>query len=231
MNAPVDVSLTLVCKCAGRKLLKPNALPLGGAVVEVDDLCALVAAKDQRLADWALNDQLHIVACHPRAVRALFDQSGTPLPATVCITDQRADSFGTSGDDDLAWFPVIDQDRCSQCGQCFEFCLFGIYEKDAMGRVVVANPLQCKNNCPACARICPEVAIIFPKIAEAPLNGADIVDEALERERVKLDVDQLLGNDVYAALAARGQKRRALVNRRKLQQALLEREHCSRTKS
>jgi len=103
----------------------------------------------------------------------------------------------------VPWFPVIDYDRCTHCRQCLEFCLFGVYERDEGGKVIVAEPERCKTNCPACARLCPEVALIFPKADECPINGAEVVDEELERAKVKVNMERILGDDVYAALARR----------------------------
>jgi NAD-dependent dihydropyrimidine dehydrogenase PreA subunit len=60
------------------------------------------------------------------------------------------------------WYPVIDGSRCINCQHCLQFCLFGVYELDANGKVQVLNPDQCKPGCPACARICPQSAIMFP---------------------------------------------------------------------
>jgi ferredoxin len=94
--------------------------------------------------------------------------------------------------------------------------------------VFVANPQACKNNCPACARICPEAAIIFPKIGEEPINGAEITDEEKVKASIKLNVDEILGSDAYAALKARKQKRRSLLNKKKIEKALAERERCSK---
>jgi NAD-dependent dihydropyrimidine dehydrogenase PreA subunit len=74
----------------------------------------------------------------------------------------------------VPWFPVIDYDRCRNCKQCLNFCLFGVYRLSEEGKVEVRNPAGCKTNCPACARMCPQKAIIFPKYAEAPINGDDV---------------------------------------------------------
>ncbi len=71
----------------------------------------------------------------------------------------------------VSWFPVIDYDRCVNCKQCMNFCLFGVYGPSDDGRVRVQNPSGCKTNCPACARMCPQKAIIFPKYADSPING------------------------------------------------------------
>jgi Pyruvate/2-oxoacid:ferredoxin oxidoreductase delta subunit len=83
------------------------------------------------------------------------------------------------------WFPVIDGARCVQCQHCLQFCLFGVYELDGQGLVVVQNPDRCKPGCPACARVCPQSAIMFPlhqrdaAIAGAP--GALVVRDAAAR--------------------------------------------------
>ncbi|MCF7849484.1 MAG: ferredoxin family protein [Kiritimatiellales bacterium] len=224
----------LVCKCAERGLLSQSALePLlqeeGMSVVP--DLCKAAAEKLPMLGEIAAQPNPKIYACHPRAVRALFVFAGFPLPENTEIINLRDPASQTSDDPSMesnpAWYPVIDTSRCSNCGQCFEFCLFGVYEKDGEGRVKVVNPQSCKNNCPACARICPEAAIIFPKIGEEPINGAEIVDEKAVKENIRVNVDEILGDDVYATLAARKQKRRKLLDKKKIEKALAERKTCS----
>jgi ferredoxin len=92
-----------------------------------------------------------------------------------------------------------------------QFCLFGVYDVDADGKVRVVNPEGCKTNCPACARICPRAAIIFPKAEEDPINGAEITDEEAVKANVKINLEEYLGENVYAALAVRKMKRRRLV--------------------
>jgi hypothetical protein len=59
------------------------------------------------------------------------------------------------------WYPVLDRSRCVNCGQCMQFCLFGVYER-LDGRVEPVRPDNCKLGCPACARVCPKGAIMFP---------------------------------------------------------------------
>ena len=59
------------------------------------------------------------------------------------------------------WYPVLDYERCTNCKQCDEFCMFGVYSTDS-GTVTAAQPDNCKHGCPACARVCPEAAIMFP---------------------------------------------------------------------
>ncbi len=106
----------------------------------------------------------------------------------------------------IPWFPVIDFDRCNHCLQCLSFCLFGVYGVGVDRRVTVRAPENCKANCPACARVCPEQAIVFPKHKAAPINGDEVSDAAC-REAVKVDISALLGGDVYSRLRSRGESR------------------------
>ncbi|NMC21494.1 MAG: ferredoxin family protein, partial [Thermogutta sp.] len=71
------------------------------------------------------------------------------------------------------WYPVIDPDRCRQCYECVNFCLFGVFDLDTAGRIFVAQPEACRPGCPACARVCPEGAIVFPLYNDPIIAGAD----------------------------------------------------------
>jgi NAD-dependent dihydropyrimidine dehydrogenase PreA subunit len=223
----------LICRCAGRHLVDVDAVacpvsPEEGVVVP--DLCRAAVEKDPILGKGFTD----VHACHPRAVRALFEFAGHPLPVGTEMHDHRDPSACPSGNpsiqSDPAWYPVIDYDRCTSCGQCHDFCLFGVYSKEASGKVVVSNPESCKNNCPACARICPETAIIFPKVGESPINGAEVPNEEERKANVRINVDEMLVGDVYAALNARKEKRQSLLNQKKLEKALAERKKCSEKK-
>jgi NAD-dependent dihydropyrimidine dehydrogenase PreA subunit len=113
-----------------------------------------------------------------------------------------------AADDWVAWFPAIDYSRCKGCKQCLSFCLFGVYGLGEGGRVEVTQPRNCKTNCPACARICPDTAIVFPKCPDEPINGAEITDEQAARAAAAASARDILGSDPYAALRERRKRAR-----------------------
>ncbi len=218
--------------------------------VVADDLCDLAASDGRRMARWAAGGALRLVAaCRPRAVRNLFRAAGVELDGAVRLLDLRAESpgevarafervdaaGGPAAPDGAAgavradpaappaWYPVIDRDRCTRCGQCAGFCLFGVYASDADGTPRVVQPRSCKLNCPACARICPEAAIVFPKCPESPIDGAQITDEAAQRDRIRADIDRFLGPDPCAALRARRLRHAGPVDRARFERAMEER--------
>lgn len=125
------------------------------------------------------------------------------------------------------WFPVIDYDRCTNCMQCLSFCLFDVYGADENGKIEVRNEDNCKTNCPACSRVCPDVAILFPKYAKGPINGDVVRQEDLEKESMKVDISALLGGDIYSALRDRSEgARKRFSTERDESKALLERKRC-----
>lgn len=191
----------LFCRCAFSGII-PNArkariehalLAAGAKPVVVPDLCLLSEQRAPQLRELAATPGLVVIACHPRAVRWLFHFAGADLSPDATLLDQRdldaeevlrlAGIPAADGAPPPApasappawapWFPVIDESRCVNCKQCLAFCVFGVYQLSDAGRVRVAQPRNCKNNCPACARTCPTQAILFPKCPDAPINGAE----------------------------------------------------------
>lgn len=125
------------------------------------------------------------------------------------------------------WFPVIDYDRCTNCMQCLTFCLFEVYGVDASDKITVQTQSNCKTDCPACSRVCPEVAILFPKYKKGPINGDVVRQEDVKREAMKIDISALLGGDLYASLKNRSQEaRKRFSTERDESRALLERKRC-----
>jgi NAD-dependent dihydropyrimidine dehydrogenase PreA subunit len=111
------------------------------------------------------------------------------------------------------WYPIIDYDRCTACGECLEFCLFGVYDTDEEGRSVVSSPESCKPGCPACSRVCPAAAIMFPLFqGDEVIAGADegsIVPfnhEDIQRVRAACADGTLSQDDVVRACACSLQK-------------------------
>jgi Pyruvate/2-oxoacid:ferredoxin oxidoreductase delta subunit len=125
------------------------------------------------------------------------------------------------------WFPVIDYGRCTNCMQCLSFCLFDVYGVSPTSKIQVQNQDNCKTDCPACSRVCPEVAILFPKYRFGPVNGDEVNPDDLRREAMKVDISALLGGDIYAALRDRSVKAQSRFSKeRDEDRALKERQRC-----
>jgi NAD-dependent dihydropyrimidine dehydrogenase PreA subunit len=125
------------------------------------------------------------------------------------------------------WFPVIDYKRCTNCMQCLSFCLFDVYGVSTDGKIQVQNQSNCKTDCPACSRVCPEVAILFPKYRHGPIHGGEVNADDLRREAMKVDISALLGGDIYSALRDRSAKAKSRFSKeRDEDRALKERLNC-----
>lgn len=125
------------------------------------------------------------------------------------------------------WFPVIDFSRCTNCMQCLSFCLFDVYGVTSAGQITVQNETKCKTDCPACSRVCPEVAILFPKYKAGPINGDEVSDDDVRREAMKVDISSLLGGDIYSLLRDRSAKAKSRFSKeRDDDRALKERQRC-----
>lgn len=125
------------------------------------------------------------------------------------------------------WFPVIDYSRCTNCMQCLSFCLFDVYGVSEDKKIQVQNQSNCKTDCPACSRVCPEVAIMFPKYRHGPINGEEITADDVRREAMKVDISALLGGDIYSMLRDRSEKAKSRFSKeRDDERALKERQTC-----
>lgn len=105
--------------------------------------------------------------------------TGLPVPLPVI------------GGDDVRrrWYPVIDYSRCTNCMECIDFCLFGVYGVDHADRILVEEQDNCKKGCPACSRVCPVNAIIFPEHKTPGIAGA----EGSVSTDFKIDLSKLFG--------------------------------------
>ena len=210
-----DKPLVLFCNCIYSEIIDRDkkakilhTLRSSGINFEVvGDLCEYSAKKMSPLKKWAQAEPLTIIACYPRAVRWLFFAAGASLEnkqveflnmrtssaqeiisqiANENNTSQKGKQAGPQEKGDwVPWFPVIDYDRCKNCKQCMNFCLFGVYGLSENGKIEVQKPAGCKTNCPACARVCPFNAIIFPKYTEGPINGDEVSEEPNKKQNIK----------------------------------------------
>ncbi|MBI5760388.1 MAG: ferredoxin family protein [Planctomycetales bacterium] len=96
------------------------------------------------------------------------------------------------------WYPVIDYSRCTNCMECIDFCLFGVYGVDGQERILVEQQDNCKKGCPACSRVCPANAIIFPEHKTPAIAGAETGTAA----GLKVDLSKLFGAPSAIELAA-----------------------------
>lgn len=103
-------------------------------------------------------------------------------------TVQAATITRIEDDGNRRWYPVIDYSRCTNCMECIDFCLFGVYGVDKAETILVEQPDNCRKGCPACSRVCPENAIIFPQHKSPAIAGAQEIAGAL-----KIDLSRLFG--------------------------------------
>jgi NAD-dependent dihydropyrimidine dehydrogenase PreA subunit len=201
--------------------VRSAVLAQGGEVVDVGDFCAAAARGDSELAAVVAAPGAVLCGCHVRALLALAQRLlGRRLPGlqALDLREPEAGALAALGlaaapaalpiqaalpPSDDAWYPLIDAERCTNCGACHAFCLFGVYARDEGGAVRVQTPLSCKTDCPACARICPANAIIFPKSTDPAIDGALRTAEQLQGARVRLKPQEVFGGDLRAKLAAR----------------------------
>jgi heterodisulfide reductase subunit A-like polyferredoxin len=194
-------SCILFCQCGGgiitsekSEKIKSTLKAFDADLYFMEDFCGIALGKKDFINDIEKNyDRKIMVACYPRAIKSLLAQNGlelsgmevlnfrelnaqdidTKLHTEFSKAEGREGKTVISGVEVPAWYPVIDQPLCSNCGKCFKFCLFGVYTFHYK-QLKVVNPLNCKNNCPACGRNCPTSAIIFPRLKEGGvLAGAE----------------------------------------------------------
>lgn len=194
-------SCILFCQCGGgiipsekSEKIKSTLKLLNADLYLLEDFCGIALGKKDFIKEIDQKyDRKVMVACYPRAIKSLLAQNDLELSGlevlnfrelnTLDIDARLTAEFSKiegattqtiqSGLQVPAWYPVIDQPLCSNCGKCFKFCLFGVYTFHYK-QLKVVNPLSCKNNCPACGRNCPTSAIIFPRLKEGGvLAGAE----------------------------------------------------------
>jgi NAD-dependent dihydropyrimidine dehydrogenase PreA subunit len=58
------------------------------------------------------------------------------------------------------WYPIINENLCTSCNSCVDFCTHGVYENGDLYPKVV-NPDNCVEFCRGCSKICPSEAITY----------------------------------------------------------------------
>lgn len=219
-----DPNCAILCSCSQRGLIPSDSVNTtrdkltsqGWQVTVIPDLCEMAIKDSDTLRDLASAPNFLVTACRSRAARWLLHQAGISRPVSQIqfqdirpqpsspLTSANPSSVNDSSPSWPAWFPVIDYDRCTGCRQCVSFCAFGVYS--ISGKTVnVTAPSNCKDNCPACARICPALAIMFPKVTDTPINGDEVTDSHLAAMRASIATAKRDGanGDMHSILAAR----------------------------
>lgn len=245
----------IFCNCEGEiitderlKSIKSTLNQMNADVVEISDICRLsVMGIDEFKAIFSEENEYLIIGCYSRTMKLLLGRlminyekyairylnfielSNEQLHPEIddfCANSLQENTMReiVTSNEWPSWFPVIDYSRCTTCGQCADFCLFGVYEKTEE-HITVVNPKGCKNNCPACARICPHTAIIFPKYKHGgAISGSEEIDEMAEQKRQAMDIESILGGDIYSALEQRKLKRQSIIRNDAMKKAMEERD-------
>ncbi|MBN2376594.1 MAG: ferredoxin family protein [Sedimentisphaerales bacterium] len=200
--------MTDLCGLAARKdpLLREIAQQPGLTIIA----CYPRAVRNLFLAAGVeLSPEIQIINQRSDSAQSSVDSIAASNPKTCCCnSDKKPSGQQTTMQQDsqsewIPWFPVIDYELCTNCKQCLNFCLFGVFGTDDLGKILVKNPSNCKTNCPACARVCPRVAIIFPKHDADPINGAAVTDPEMNRQNSGVNLKNLAKSDIYESLRRR----------------------------
>lgn len=240
---------TLLCQCqynildkASCDALQSQLEALPTQVVVIDDLCAC-SLNDKKRLNQELSgfNEVRVIACYDRVIRNLFFQNNIDIApqeilslkekTKVQIVKEIGDQVKVHNDQATnskiihsslkvpAWFPIIEQSACSSCGQCADFCLFGVYQHKNKS-LKVQSPLSCKNNCPACGRTCPSKAIIFPKLKEDSVLAG--------KTAPKDDQPIVFEGSMLSALNQRNSQRKSILQQGTMEQAHKERDAAIR---
>ncbi len=193
-------NVLIYCRCTAGVISEQKQSEIAEAVqqaktdvVELHDLCAFTVNEKEKLSEInSAYENKKIIACYPRAIQNMFQQNKIEMDnfevinyrelsvqeieveiANEAPAENPVYELAKSSLEVPAWYPVIEESRCIYCGKCARFCVFGVY-KFSKKSLEVVEPLNCKNNCPACGRTCPTSAIIFPRLKEnSVLSGAE----------------------------------------------------------
>lgn len=67
----------------------------------------------------------------------------------------------------IEWGPTVDEESCTGCGTCIDFCHQDVYRWSAdEARVEVAHKTNCVTGCSHCGTLCEVEAISFPTVED-----------------------------------------------------------------
>ncbi|QDT57881.1 Ferredoxin-2 [Stieleria bergensis] len=177
---------------------------------DVDRVATLYPRPDREIRCIDLKNELPL-SRFVQEIQDTVQPSETALKADSAVTSDDPHAMPLIGGQMLQidettsrrWYPVIDFSRCTNCMECIDFCLFGVYGVDGSETILVEQPDNCRKGCPACSRVCPENAIIFPQHKAPAIAGADTGGS----DGFKIDLSKLFGapegGDDAIATAAR----------------------------
>jgi Pyruvate/2-oxoacid:ferredoxin oxidoreductase delta subunit len=208
----------------------------------IDDLCGTVVDNPNLLNEFKKYEKSVLIGCHPKSMKWLLHRADIKECCTNIeffhieetsveslleknVFDGEQNHIESKNVEWKPWYPVIDYSKCSNCQQCANFCLFGVYKLDEYGILRVENPANCKDQCPACARVCPEQAITFPKHNESPIDGGEGNMKVFNNDEI---LNQIQEQDIYNVLTERRNKiETSLFANNQFEVAKEERECCS----
>jgi NAD-dependent dihydropyrimidine dehydrogenase PreA subunit len=59
------------------------------------------------------------------------------------------------------WYPVIDYEKCVECGACTNKCKHGVFDEKKAPTPVVVSTGSCIQGCHGCGNLCPTEAISY----------------------------------------------------------------------
>ncbi len=209
-------------------------------ITQIEDICASVIENPKSLQNLFQNKKTTLFACEPRAMEWLLKYidinksdidyhniNSFKLESVNTMFETGVSSQNTTinyVDKTKPWYPIIDFERCTHCLKCLNFCLFGVYTIDKNKKIAVENPMNCKDMCPACSRVCPEQAIIFPKHSDSSLSGK-IIENIDEDSNL---IEEMQNDDIYNVLEKRRKKLNTkLLKKNQVKIAKEERNSCS----
>lgn len=58
------------------------------------------------------------------------------------------------------WYPVLNYEKCNECGTCFSKCPNGVFRLENT-RPIVVNTENCTEGCRGCGNLCTSAAIEY----------------------------------------------------------------------